>query len=99
MPGPDTQRVLRLERVAEEGKSHDMIDMGMRQEQIDIGDAVLRDRFAEVTQPRPGIENEQAGTAADLDTGGVTAIDGGVLARTGDRTAHAPEPDEKIAIG
>jgi hypothetical protein len=70
-----------------------MIDMGMGQEQVDIGYAVFGDRFTEIAQTGAGIKDEKPGPAADLDTGGVSPIEGGFFARAGDRPANAPEAD------
>ena len=97
MAGPDAQRVAGLEGVTEERKPGDMIHMGMRQKQIDIGDIFGGNGFAKIAQSGSRIEHEQTVPTADFDAGGIAAVYRRIRSRTCDRATDAPEPDKKVA--
>src|SRR5688572_10276021 len=89
--GPQAEAVVRLEERAEEGQPADMVEVRVGEEQIRIHRSILGQRVAQVAQPGPGIEHQQALAAAHLERGGVAAIARGARPGAGDRAAHAPE--------
>lgn len=84
--------------MAKKRKSQDVIDMGVRQEEIGFGDALRRKKPSQTAKPRSGVEDENVPAAAHFDAGRIAAVARGVLAGTRYRSAHAPETDEEIAI-
>jgi hypothetical protein len=68
--------------------------MTMCDENIDVPNLLVFHKLqTKRTQPGPGIKNEDAVTAADLDAGSVAAIANRRGTGTGNASSDAPEPN------
>src|SRR5450631_4231397 len=88
---------LRMIRRDEEGKSLDMIPVGMGDENQDVksrGRYLFHERLPQPANSRASVQDDDLTTNANLDARCVSTIGGSVPARCGDGTADAPESDQ-----
>ena len=88
---------LRMIRRDEEGKSLDVVPVGVADENQDVqsrGRYLLHERLPQPANAGAGVHDDDLIADANLDARCVSAVDGSVRARCGDGTADAPEPDQ-----
>src|SRR6185312_5233761 len=82
------------EKRREKRQADDMVEVAMREEDVDVADFLILDqRIAERAEPGAGVEDEDVLAAADFDARRVAAIADCLRSRAGDASAHAPEPN------
>ena len=76
-----------------------MVEMTMRDEDIDVPYLLVFHKLqTKRTQSGPGIKNEDAITAADLNAGSIAAIANCRGAGTGNTSSDAPEPNPNCRL-
>ena len=95
--GPQSERVAAPKGEREERQAEHVVDMCVRQEQVDLRASFVDEGRSKLPKTRARVEDQHHVPATDLDTGSVAAV--AYVAGTGDRdtSPHTPEPDEQVA--
>ena len=90
---PHAHRIALLEQRGEEGEAGDVVEMGVREIDVDVDRGLARQFEAERPDAGAGVENETTAARGDLEARGVAAIARILGAGARNRPSHAPEPD------
>src|SRR6185295_5703000 len=86
----------RIEQRPAERQPDYVIQMRMREEQVELGCPVVGQGIAKLAQAGAGIEHQHMIAAAHLDARGVAAVAQRVGSGTGEAASHPPEPSIKL---
>src|SRR5262250_160829 len=97
MASPEAHAAALVVERLEKGHAHDVVEMGMGKEDVDVARALGLELLAQRAKPGAGVEDEDVGIAAHLQAGGVAAIALIGRSSTGNAATNAPECNGKAA--
>ena len=93
MARPHAHRIALVEQRREEGQADEMVEMGMREIDVDIERRLARELQAERADAGAGVEDQAAAAGAHLQARGIAAVAHIFCTGARDRASHAPEAD------